>query len=502
MADAAVEDDHESDSSDVGSDSDEGMDYQDSDSDMGSGSDGDMDGEMLALGDEEAATRVGLMSEDQAFSILAAWLQQAGVGVPAQQALVSGDLLDPREVLPTAPPLIIAAVRRYTATRRSWDNSTRSRYTASAQGIGRLGVAAAAGDLAGLRRLVALEGADASKPSQLDGRTALWLAAEAGHPETVTFLAQQGGELEARHDMEAYHHGGWGTDGLAAARRCTAMYAAARRGHEQVVDLLLELGADPNTPDHLGRTSLSASCKEKRLDVVRRLAAQNDRRRRNDVLWRFFGAEGKAPVHCPAIDLDAATCIGRTPLFMAAEAGSFDIVELLADRGASTMAREDNGRSPLDVAHSHAIFEYLVRLNQMPEELPSLMAAELRLAIAKGTISAPSCPVATTLPYDLLEMSAAYLPERLGWRHVTVQLDKQQESRPPSGKQLRCLRELFRRRGSAAATTAADPHGVPQSMSRVLEMIREMEESMRCRGEFCEREEDTGTPTVDADRVG
>ena len=56
--------------------------------------------------------------------------------------------------------------------------------------------------------------------------------------------------------------------------------------------------------------------------------------------WSPLGGDGAAGAVRQSIDLDRATCVGRTPLFMAAEAGSLHIVQLLADHGACTTTPE------------------------------------------------------------------------------------------------------------------------------------------------------------------
>ena len=219
---------------------------------------------------------------------------------------------------------------------------------------------------------------------------------------TVAYLAAQGARLDETADMEAYHNSGWGRRGLSAACGCTALYAAARRGHTDVVSTLLLLGADPNASDELGRTPLSAACKMGHLDVVRRLAAQNDLRHRNAVLARFLPERPGEPVldeqrractvagASPPIDLDRPTCIGRTPLFMAAEAGSLPIVKILADHGADWAAPENQGYSPKDAAQvrgANGIVSYLERIESVPNATTVQLhiVAELRLAWAKAS---------------------------------------------------------------------------------------------------------------------
>eukprot|EP01047_Picozoa_sp_COSAG01_P001921 COSAG01_NODE_48_length_31904_cov_21.696997_5_plen_231_part_00 len=155
-------------------------------------------------------------------AILGHWLSTTAPGVAHEQvqAFLSNDDIHPHDVLPDAPPAIAAAAVRFRGLRL---RARRARYHASAAGIGELGTAACAGDLGAVRAACLERRVDPNQPSRLDGRTALWLAAEAGHTEVVAFLAEHGG-YGGRHDMEGFHGAGWGRAGMLEARDCTALY--------------------------------------------------------------------------------------------------------------------------------------------------------------------------------------------------------------------------------------------------------------------------------------
>ena len=59
------------------------------------------------------------------------------------------------------------------------------------------------------------------------GQTPIWLAAKYGHDTMVELLINKGANLNAQDE----HHG-------------SALYTASERGHEQVVKLLLDKGAE------------------------------------------------------------------------------------------------------------------------------------------------------------------------------------------------------------------------------------------------------------------
>jgi ankyrin repeat protein/nucleoside phosphorylase len=116
----------------------------------------------------------------------------------------------------------------------------------------------------------------------------------------------------------------------------TPLSWAAECGHDTVMRLLLEAGAEVNTKDYSGRTPLSWAPMSGRDAVVKLLLEA--------------GAKVDAKDHC-----------GRTPLSCAAEKGYQAPVLLLHEAGAEIDARDNIGRAPLSWA-AGAGYEALVRL--------------------------------------------------------------------------------------------------------------------------------------------
>ncbi|KAJ5152754.1 uncharacterized protein N7482_009232 [Penicillium canariense] len=129
-------------------------------------------------------------------------------------------------------------------------------------------------------------------------RAPMSYAAEEGHEGVVRLLVEKGADIEARD-----------TSGR------TALSWAAEKGHENIVRLLLEKGVDIEARDILDRTPLLWAIKERHENIVKLLLEK--------------GAE-----------LEARNFPGRNPLSLAAEKGYENIVKLLLEKGADIEARD------------------------------------------------------------------------------------------------------------------------------------------------------------------
>ena len=165
-----------------------------------------------------------------------------------------------------------------------------------------------AGDLARVEELLSggtydLE--EAVEGESFVGRTALMLAARAGHVAVVSRLLRAGASIAAV-----------GSDGF------QAIHLAAYSGHAGVVEVLLAEGADPNAKDNYRFTPLHNACLGGSLEVVRLLIDA--------------GA-----------DVNAQAKNGGTPLILASQYGHFDIIAALLEAGAAINLKENQGRSAL-----------------------------------------------------------------------------------------------------------------------------------------------------------
>ncbi|KAK2814165.1 hypothetical protein FQN50_000569 [Emmonsiellopsis sp. PD_5] len=141
-------------------------------------------------------------------------------------------------------------------------------------------------------------------------QTPLKVAVEKGHEDVVQFLLETGDDLTLR-ELADY------TGGL--------LHSACSTPHEGIALLLLDAGADPSWADEDGATILHHAA----LQGLERLA--------------------KASIDLGA-DVSAQDIDGGTPLFVAAFHGEPTIARLLLDAGAEILASDKDGRTPLHVA--------------------------------------------------------------------------------------------------------------------------------------------------------
>ncbi|GAM44151.1 NACHT and Ankyrin domain protein [Talaromyces pinophilus] len=144
------------------------------------------------------------------------------------------------------------------------------------------------------------------------GWTALYWASSKGHEAVVRLLIERGANVRVKDKL-----------GL------TALYQASSSGHEAVVKLLLDHGADVNaTSAYKGWTALFEAASNGHEAVVRLLL---DR-----------GA-----------DINTKDEDGRTPLYQAASRGHETVAGLLVDHGADIDARDNDGQTALFRASSN-----------------------------------------------------------------------------------------------------------------------------------------------------
>ena len=175
----------------------------------------------------------------------------------------------------------------------------------------------------------------------------LYPAAKGGHKEVVQVLLDRG----ANPNKKTF----WGQTPIQGA----VMIFYARKGHEEVVKLLLNRGANPNNTDNHGNTPLHlAAAYGHRILVQLLLDAGADPNKKHDNEWNplhYASANGHEEV--VRLLLDAGAYInqtnnndGWTPLHYASAYYHKDTVQVLLDRGACPKMQTRNKMTPLDLA--------------------------------------------------------------------------------------------------------------------------------------------------------
>jgi ankyrin repeat protein len=164
-----------------------------------------------------------------------------------------------------------------------------------------------------------------------------WSAAN-GYEDIVQLLLDKGADIEAK------------------VLGRTSLSWAVGKGHLNVVKLLADKGADTEA-EYQGRTSLSWAAGEGHLDIVKLLLNKGaEVEAANEPGWTPLSwAAGEGHLDIVKLLLDKGADIeakvqGRTSLSWAAGEGHLDIVKLLLDKGAEIEAANEPGWTPLSWA--------------------------------------------------------------------------------------------------------------------------------------------------------
>ena len=198
---------------------------------------------------------------------------------------------------------------------------------------------------------------------------ALTTAAGQGHQEIVEFLLNQGANIDSckSHSLNM----GSRSQPTVFWQLANPLHAATASSHLSVVKLLLKRGADVNVQDEDGTTALCIAVTANSPEIVESLldydANPNIAGPRGGTL-HIAARHGHLHIATRLIEskanLDLQYWLGWTPLHEAAENGHVKVVEYLCRRGAKINAQNSSGWTPLHgaAANGHVkVVEYLCR---------------------------------------------------------------------------------------------------------------------------------------------
>uniref|UniRef100_A0A673BRX7 Ankyrin-1 n=1 Tax=Sphaeramia orbicularis TaxID=375764 RepID=A0A673BRX7_9TELE len=171
--------------------------------------------------------------------------------------------------------------------------------------------------------------------SNVKVETPLHMASRAGHFEVAEFLLENAAPVDAKAKVMSPLMKNIHTQPFRAVKTDsddqTPLHCASRMGHKELVKLLLEHKANPNSTTTAGHTPLHIAAREGHVQTVR-------------ILLDMEAQQTKmTKVRQPLTK-------GFTPLHVASKYGKVDVAELLLERGANPNAAGKNGLTPLHVA--------------------------------------------------------------------------------------------------------------------------------------------------------
>ncbi|MEC4896092.1 MAG: ankyrin repeat domain-containing protein [Oscillatoria sp. PMC 1051.18] len=254
-------------------------------------------------------------------------------------------------------PHVLAVLRQF--------GVTETRYTLEEK----LLLAAENGDLAMVRdcldRGAEVNARDTRRRTK--GKTALILAAMTGHLPIVQVLLAAGADpqmTDRTPDDEPLPESLWEDMGVETILKMgyifgrTALMEAAKAGHTEIVQSLLEAGANPNYQDEANYTALALAAENNHFAIVQALVAAGA-----DVNLAEISGNTPLLLACEKgaveigefllrenADFTQINSCGRTALMNAAEVGSLRLVELLLARGVDVNAVSKDGETAIAIA--------------------------------------------------------------------------------------------------------------------------------------------------------
>ena len=211
-------------------------------------------------------------------------------------------------------------------------------------------------------------GGDTEIPSSMD-QTALYMASSCGYADVVQSLIDRGADPNAfckgcdEHDHDV---------------KWTPLHAAIYKEHRDIVLLLLEAGADTETRSSRNKTALYMATSRGCADIVRQLISHGaDLNAECEDLGMYYNVVMWTPLHgalrngIPLIarmllehgaNPNAPDNLDRTALHLASSLGQIADIKLLLEHGANVDVRDKDGYTPLHKAAYHLNLQVVVVL--------------------------------------------------------------------------------------------------------------------------------------------